>query len=66
MSIIRKISNGKPQLTNEQIMRLQALAQMSDDDINVSDILEVTDWSNAKRGLLSSVEMIAISCNYGN
>ncbi len=56
MSVIRKISNGKPQLTDEQIIRLQALAQMSDDDIDVSDIAEITDWSNAKRGLFPSLE----------
>lgn len=30
---------------------LKALASMTDDAVDTSDIAEVTDWSGAKRGL---------------
>ena len=38
-------------LTAEQIAELEALAALPDDQINTDDIPEVTDWSNAQRGL---------------
>ena len=37
-------------MTDQQRAELAALAAMSDDEIDTSDIPEVTDWSNAKRG----------------
>ena len=39
------------ELTPEQIAELEALAAMPDDEIDTSDIPEVTDWSNARRGI---------------
>ena len=40
-------------LNEEQKAELQALAEMSDDDIDLSDIPEMTDeeWSKARRGM---------------
>ena len=38
-------------MTDQQKAELAALAAMSDDEIDTSDIPEVTDWSNAKRGV---------------
>ena len=38
-------------MTDHQKAELAALAAMSDDEIDTSDIPEVTDWSNAKRGV---------------
>ena len=38
-------------LTAEQMAKLEALAALPDDQINTDDIPEVTDWSNAQRGL---------------
>ena len=40
-------------LTEEQKAELQALAEMSDDDIDFSDIPEMTDeeWARARRGM---------------
>ena len=40
-------------LTEEQKAELQALAEMSDDDIDLSDIPEMTDeeWARARRGM---------------
>ena len=38
-------------MTDQQKAELAALAAMSDDDIDTSDIPEFTDWSNAKRGV---------------
>ncbi len=45
-----------PPLTDEQKKRLEALAKMSDDDIDFSDIPPSTeaDWRGALRGLFSS------------
>jgi uncharacterized protein (DUF4415 family) len=37
-------------LTPEQIAQLDALAAMPDDTIDLSDMPEVTDWSNWTRG----------------
>ena len=39
-----------PPLTAKQQADLEYLATLSDDNIDLSDITEVTDWSNAIRG----------------
>ena len=39
-------------MTDQQKAELAALAAMSDAEIDTSDIPEVTDWSNAKRGVI--------------
>ena len=39
-----------PPLTAKQQADLEYLATLSDDNIDLSDIPEVTDWSNAIRG----------------
>ncbi len=38
-------------LTPKQKTELKALEALGDDEIDTSDIPEVTDWSDAKRGL---------------
>ncbi len=38
-------------LTAEQKAELDALATLFDDQINTDDMPEVTDWSDAQRGL---------------
>jgi uncharacterized protein (DUF4415 family) len=38
-------------LTIEQQQELESLAALSDEQINTDDMPEVTDWSDAKRGL---------------
>ena len=38
-------------LTSKQRAELEALAALPDDRIDTTDIPEVRDWSNAKRGL---------------
>jgi len=43
-------TNGKP-LTAAQKHELAALSQMSDDEIDTTDIPEVRDWTGATRGL---------------
>ena len=40
----------KPKLTPEIIAELQALEAMPDSEIDLSDMPEVTDWSNWTRG----------------
>ena len=40
----------KRKLTPEMIAELDALAAMPDEDIDLSDAPEITDWSNAVRG----------------
>ena len=39
-------------MTDQQKAELAALAAMSEDEIDTSDIPEVADWSNAKRGVM--------------
>ncbi len=39
-----------PPLTPEQIEDIRRLAELPDDQIDTSDIPEVTDWTNAVRG----------------
>lgn len=41
----------KLDMTDQQKAELVALAAMSDDHIDTSDIPEITDWANAKRGV---------------
>lgn len=43
-----------PDLTAKQRADLKHLAAISDDDIDLSDIPEVTDWSGAIRGSIKS------------
>jgi uncharacterized protein (DUF4415 family) len=38
-------------LTRKQKAELKALAAMPDDEIDTSDIPEVTDWTGARRGV---------------
>jgi uncharacterized protein (DUF4415 family) len=38
-------------LTPQQKAELEALAAVKDEEINISDIPEIRDWSGAKRGL---------------
>ncbi len=45
-----KVICTNPKLTPEILAELAALDAMSDDDIDTSDIPEVTDWSNWTRG----------------
>ncbi len=44
-----------PRYIREQI---KALAEMSDEDIDYSDIPKTTDWSNAKRGVFYKYRVI--------
>ena len=39
------------ELTPQQQAEIDALKAMPDDEIDTSDIPEVTDWSGAKRGM---------------
>ena len=52
MNMVSYNENELPSLTAEQKANLQKLGMASDDDIDLSDIPEVTDWSNAIRGSL--------------
>ena len=45
-------------MTDQKKAELAALAAMSDDDIDTSDIPEVTDWSNAKRGVFRNGQVV--------
>ena len=45
-------------LTDQQKAELAALAAMSDDEIDTSDIPEITDWSNAKRGVFRDGKVV--------
>jgi uncharacterized protein (DUF4415 family) len=45
-----KTARSKPMTRDEQA-ELDALAAMPDDQIDLSDIPEVRDWSDAKRGV---------------
>lgn len=46
---MKKVTSS--QLTPEQEEELAVLASMPDDQIDTSDIPEITDWSGAQRGL---------------
>ena len=54
---IRCESDGS--LTPELESELKDLAAMSDDDIDLSDIPEVTDWSGAVRGKYFDSTLVA-------
>ena len=38
-------------LTNEQKAELKALDEMPDDEIDTTDVPELLDWSDARRGV---------------
>ena len=38
-------------ISPDELAELEALAEMTDDEIDLSDIPEVKDWTGAKRGL---------------
>ena len=46
------MGKGHSDVPAELQAELEALAEMSDDKIDTSDILESLDWSGAARGLL--------------
>lgn len=48
-------ANELPSLTAEQKENLKRVAALSDSDIDLSDIPEVTEWSGAIRGSLVSI-----------
>jgi len=55
-------ANELPSLSAEQEANLQRLAMLSDHDIDLSDMPEVTDWSGATRGsIVSSDSMVGAS-----
>jgi len=39
-------------LTREQKAEIEALASLPEEEIDTSDILEILDWTDARRGLL--------------
>ena len=45
------MKKGSSELTEKQRATLQALEELPDDRIDTSDIPEVLDWSNARRGV---------------
>ena len=45
------MQKGNAELTPSQAMELAALADMPDEEINTSDIPEILDWSDARRGV---------------
>ena len=46
-------------MTDQQKAELAALAAMSDDEIDTSDIPEIpTDWANAKRGVFENGRVV--------
>lgn len=53
-------ANELPSLSAQQEANLQLLAMLSDYDIDLSDMLEVTDWSGASLGsVLPSDAMVS-------
>ena len=52
MSKVTKLKRMKPtgKATKEQLAELKVLAEMPDDQIDLSDIPEITDWSGAVVG----------------
>ncbi len=45
-------------MTDQQKAELAALAAMPEDEIDTGDIPEVTDWSNAKRGVFHNGQVV--------
>lgn len=50
MNLVSYKADALPSLSAEQEASVQQLAMLSDDDIDLSDMPEVTDWSCAIRG----------------
>ena len=48
---MKKVSTKARELTDKQKAELSALEALPDDQIDTSDIPEVRDWSDARRGL---------------
>lgn len=48
---LMKKETSKQKLSQEQKRQLAALAALPDEQIDTSDIAEILDWSDAKRGL---------------
>ena len=48
---MKKATAKASRLTNKQRAQLKALEALSDDEVDTSDIPEVRDWSQARRGL---------------
>lgn len=49
-----------PGLTGKQRAELQALEELSDDRIDTSDIPEVLDWTDARRGLFHDLARLQL------
>lgn len=50
------MKKGDTELTPDQRAEIDALEAMPDDEIDTSDIPEVVDWSNARRGMFHRIE----------
>ncbi len=48
MTVVRNELTSKPQLTDEQLKRLQQVEQMPESEINTEGLPEVLDWSGAR------------------
>ena len=48
---MKKASTKARKLTDKQQAELRALEALPDDQIDTSDIPEISDWSDARRGL---------------
>ena len=48
---MKKASTKARKLTDKQQAELSALGALPDDQIDTSDIPEISDWSDARRGL---------------
>lgn len=62
MNTVRYAINELPPLTKRQQDNLKHLATFSDDAIDLSDIPEVTDWSDAVRGSIAPQSSITEEC----
>lgn len=58
MNRVRYEANMLPTLTADQEASLKRLAMLSDDDIDLSDIAEITEWSGAVRGSVLSNDFV--------
>ena len=45
------MKKGSTELTNEQIAEIKALEALPDNQIDTTDIPEVLDWSDGRRGV---------------
>ena len=48
---MKKVSTKARELTDKQKAELSALEALPDDQVDTTDIPEVRDWSDARRGL---------------